>query len=431
LTAGSTWAVKHKSQLFGNDMERKEDMNIKHLTGIVLFGATIVWGCKKLYAPPAITANNNYLVVEGLIAAGQDSTIIKLSRTVNVSGTTTLNPERGATVTVQDDQNVSYSLHQTDTGKYGAPPLNLDNSRKYRLNITTTDGQNYVSDYVPVKVTPPIDSVYYKIQSTTIDYYNKIQSSGLEIYADTHDPANNTRYYRWDYTETYIFQTDTVSDYILDPVGSDTLKWSRLRTPAEQIHTCYITANSSAITVNTSAALSNDVIANNVITQIPSTSEKVLHRYSILVRQYALTKDAYNFWAALKKNTQQIGTIFDAQPSANTTNLHCTSDPSRIVIGYVSASSVTQKRIFIDQTQLPHWPYNSPFACLPDFACWPKGSPPPQMLSYGQLVPMDIIRSAGCIGFTVPTYNVPVQSSACVDCRIHLGGKTVKPAFWQ
>jgi len=297
-------------------------MNIKQLTGLVFMGITAGWGCKKLYAPPAITANNNYLVVEGVIAAGQDSTIIKLSRTVNVSGTTTVNPERNATVTVQDDQNVSYNLLQIDTGRYGAPPLNLDISRKYRLNISTADGQTYSSDYVPVKVTPPIDSVYYKIQSTTIDYYNKIQSSGLVIYADTHDPSNNTRYYRWDYTETYIYQTDVESNFIFDPTNPDTLKWSRRRMPAEQIHTCYITTNSSAIKVNTSAVLSGDVIANNAITQIPSTSEKVLHRYSIVVRQYALTKDAYNFWVQLKKNTQQIGTVFDAQPSANTTNLH-------------------------------------------------------------------------------------------------------------
>ena len=408
-------------------------MNIKQLTGLVFMGITAGWGCKKLYAPPAITANNNYLVVEGVIAAGQDSTIIKLSRTVNVSGTTTVNPERNATVTVQDDQNVSYNLLQIDTGRYGAPPLNLDISRKYRLNISTADGQTYSSDYVPVKVTPPIDSVYYKIQSTTIDYYNKIQSSGLVIYADTHDPSNNTRYYRWDYTETYIYQTDVESNFIFDPTNPDTLKWSRRRMPAEQIHTCYITTNSSAIKVNTSAVLSGDVIANNAITQIPSTSEKVLHRYSIVVRQYALTKDAYNFWVQLKKNTQQIGTVFDAQPSANTTNLHCTSDLSRAVIGYISASSVTQKRIFIDKAQLPYWPYNSPFACLPDFACWKGGTGAvlPDLLRFNEVVPTDTVRYGNCSGNPEAKFVVPTQDVTCVDCRIHLGGKTVKPAFWK
>jgi hypothetical protein len=411
-------------------MGRDDQMNIKRLTGIVLLGGSAIYGCKKPYSPSVLSSSNNYLVVEGVIAAGNDSTVINLTRTVQLTNTSTTNPELGAKVTVDDGQGANYILSETDSGRYSAPSLNLNTSHKYRLNITTTDGQTYSSDYVPVKITPPIDSVYFKIQSTTINYYNNIQSTGLQIYADTHDPLNKTRFYRWDYTETYIYQTDQESDYIFDPKGFDTLKWVRLRTPAEQIHTCYITTNSSAINVNTSSALTNDVIANNSITQIASTSEKVLRRYSILVRQYALTKDAYNFWAMLKKNTQQIGTIFDAQPSANTTNLHCTSDPSRMVLGYVSASSIAQKRIFIDHTQLPVWPYNSPLACIRDNACWVKGSPPPQMLSYGQLVPMDTVRSEGCPGFNEPAYAVPVEPNTCADCRTHFGGKTKKPDFW-
>src|SRR5579872_4921258 len=90
--------------------------------------ALVSGGCKKNYAPPAITANYNYLVVEGVIAAGQDSTIINLSRTVNISGTTTHNPEQNAIVTVESDQNVSYAIPETDSGKYAAAPLNLDNT---------------------------------------------------------------------------------------------------------------------------------------------------------------------------------------------------------------------------------------------------------------------------------------------------------------
>jgi hypothetical protein len=414
-------------------MEREGDMNIKRLTGIILLGGTAVWGCKKLYTPNAVSTSKSYLVVEGIIVAGADSTIINLNRTVQLTNTSTNKAEAGAKVSVDDQQGVSYVLTEVDMGRYAAAPLNLDISHKYRLNITTTDGQTYLSDYVPVKITPPIDSVYYKIETTTINYFNNIQSSGLKIYADTHDPANNTRYYRWDYLETYIYQSPLVSDFIFDTTNPDTLKWSRPRTLAEQIHTCYVLANSSTIKVNTSAALNSDVIADNVITQISSTSEKVLHRYSILVRQYALTKDAYDFWAALKKNTQQIGTIFDVQPSANTTNLHCTSDPSRIVIGYISASSITQKRIFIDQTQLPHWPYNSPFACLPDFACWKGGTGAvlPTLLRFNEVVPTDAVRYGNCPADPEAKFVVPTQDVTCVDCRVHPNAHTQKPVFWK
>jgi hypothetical protein len=60
-------------------------------------------GCKKPYNPPAIPAPNGYLVVEGTINTGPDSTIFKLSRTVNISADTTIIPETNATVTVQSD----------------------------------------------------------------------------------------------------------------------------------------------------------------------------------------------------------------------------------------------------------------------------------------------------------------------------------------
>jgi hypothetical protein len=174
------------------------------------------------------------------------------------------------------------------------------------------------------------------------------------------------------------------------------------------------------------------VIANNAMTQIPTSSEKIVHRYSILVKQYALTRDAYNFWAALKKNTQQIGTIFDAQPSATTTNLHCTSDPSQTVLGYISASTITQKRIFIDATQVQNWYYSSGLACKPSGACWFRGSVPPQFFSDGYLVPIGpIVKTNGCDGEIGPAFAVPVADITCVDCRLHLGGKTVKPAFWK
>ncbi|MBS1526318.1 MAG: DUF4249 domain-containing protein [Bacteroidetes bacterium] len=376
--------------------------------------------CRKPYSPPVISGNNDYLVVEGVIAAGSDSTIINLSRTVRIANVNAINPEKGAKMTVDDGQGANYSLIEADKGRYVSTSLNLDNSHRYRLSITTADGQTYVSAYVPVKVTPPIDSVWFRTNST-----------GVNIYSAAHDPSNNTRYYRWYYTETYVYQADLETKYIFDPTNPDTLKWSRLRTPAEQIHTCYITINTSTININTSAALSSDVIANNLITEIPEGSEKLFHRYSIMVRQYALTQDAYNFWAKLKKNTEQIGTIFDAQPSENTTNLYCISDPSKPVIGYVSASTITQKRIFINWTQVPDWPpYISPLVCRPDFACWPKGSPPQQLLAFGELVPTDTIRSGGCPGIDKPSWTVPAQGAVCVDCRTHPGGKTQKPAFW-
>jgi hypothetical protein len=66
--------------------------------------------CRKPYNPPATTTSNSYLVVEGVINSGTDSTIIKLSQTVNLSSKVSLNPLTRAVLTVENDQNGSYPL---------------------------------------------------------------------------------------------------------------------------------------------------------------------------------------------------------------------------------------------------------------------------------------------------------------------------------
>ncbi|MGZ3766134.1 MAG: DUF4249 domain-containing protein [Mucilaginibacter sp.] len=392
----------------------------KNFNYLVFITVLSVAACRKPYTPPAITTDNNYLVVEGVIAAGQDSTVINLNRTVNLSGKTTHNPELNATVTVQGDQNVSYTIPQVDSGRYAAPALNLDNAHKYRLQITTADGRTYASDYEPVKITPPIDTLRYNIKS-----------DGIDFFTDAHDPSNNTRYYRWDYVETYIYTSGLNTYYIYDPTAYADTNKSVLRRPDQQIHTCYVTLNSSAIILNSSAALKQDVINSNPITQIPNTSEKILHRYSILVKQYALTPDAYDFWYLLKRNTQQLGSIFDAQPSEVKGNVHCTSNPSEPAIGFISVSTISQKRIFIDRTALPAWPVPPASTCGGYSICWSVGGPVDPDITMGNYIPLGLVKKGKCGFPPSPGYVVIAGQYDCVDCRYHLGGKNKAPGFWK
>src|SRR5579863_8264332 len=143
------------------------------LSGIAL----VCMGCQKLYQPNAISGSTNYLVVEGVINPGSDSTIIKLSRTVKINSKSTATPELGAIVTVENGQNAVYPIPEIGNGSYAYPGLNLDNNSQYRLRIKTSDGKEYLSDLVLVKITPPIDSVGFNIRQDS-----------LQIYANAHDP---------------------------------------------------------------------------------------------------------------------------------------------------------------------------------------------------------------------------------------------------
>jgi hypothetical protein len=379
-------------------------------------------GCRKPYNPPAITAPNSYLVVEGVISSGTDSTTIKLSRTVNISNKITTNLVPGAILAVESDQNSIYPLTETSNGNYVSAGLNLDISRQYRLRIKTFD-EMYLSDFVPVKISPPIDSVYFTIKN-----------NGLTINSDTHDPRNNTRYYRWDYQETWMIHSNFDSFFISN---GDTVLVRDLAT--NQIYTCWQTDTVNAIILNSSAKLSRDVIANNQVTFIASTSEKIADGYSILVRQFALTADAYIFWKNLKKNSEQLGSIFDAQPSQINGNIHSLTIPSEPVIGYISVGTTTTKRLFIQNRQLPAWlPTKTYGDCLAIpclYAYYAPGSKTPvnqvnEFINYNKgainpLIPIDIIKPPGApepIGYVA-------AEPICVDCTLR--GTNIKPSYWQ
>jgi hypothetical protein len=391
---------------------------------ILLFVLIIFTGCKKPYTPPAIVARNSYLVVEGVINSGTDSTFIKLSRTVNLASKIASNPELHAILTVESDQNSSYPLTETHNGNYISAGLNLNNAQKYRLRIKTADNNVYLSDFVAVLNSPPIDTIGFAAEG-----------NNLNIYSGTHDATNSAKYFRWDYQETWIIHPKFFSEF---KSNGDTVLGRDLIN--DNIYTCWRSDTSSTILLGSSAKLAQDVIVANPITSMTSTSEKIGTRYSILLRQYALTGDAYSFWESLKKNTEQLGSIFDAQPSQLVGNIHSITNPSEPVIGYISVGSVSSKRIFIDTHQLPAWVPITPYDGCIDTALLYKFYEGVQKTLVNQvdlfinyntpgnhfdvLIPIAALTIPGgtIVGFTA-------AEPQCVDCTLR--GTNKQPVFWK
>ena len=88
-----------------------------------------------------------------------------------------VSPVLNTLVQVEEDQHTHVALLEISY------LLTLNTSEKYRLVIHTSDGQQYASDYVPFKITPPIDSLGFSQDSANV-----------AILVSTHDPSNGTRY---------------------------------------------------------------------------------------------------------------------------------------------------------------------------------------------------------------------------------------------
>ncbi|MGZ8552356.1 MAG: DUF4249 domain-containing protein [Chitinophagaceae bacterium] len=371
---------------------------------IILLPVLWLIACKKPYNPPEIKANTNFLVVDGSITCGNAAvTTITLSRTTNLGDSVLFNPELNAFLSIEQEQGNVFSIIEKNDGVYRSQPLNLDPAKRYRLQIRTADNKIYVSDYVSAKTSPAIDSLTWK------------QGGDATISVHTHDPLNNTRYYRWEYNETWTYASLFHAEWIVKD------GWIYLRDSTTQIDSCWRSANSNDIVVGSSVALSKDVISDFPVAVIPQHNEKLGKRYSILVKQYALTEEAFRYLQLIQKNTEQLGTLFDAQPSQLKGNIQSAGNPIEPVIGFITASTVTEKRLFIQHDQLTNWvpayPIESCGAPIiidqnrTDFRIWDYPDPDYTIYYYITGGTMAIIKKP------------------CIDCR-ERGGVNVKPSFW-
>src|SRR5438309_2173221 len=259
----------------------------------------LLTSCVKPFEPAVITGVNNFLVVDGVINSGINAvTTVALSRTRSLNDTVTFHPELNSQVFVENQGGARYPLQEGDSGIYKSLPLSLNPSDQYRLDITTADGNNYVSDYVAVKNTPPLDSLTWKQTGDTVS-----------IFISSHDLQNNTRYYRWAYDEDW--ENDAFYDSNLKFINGHIA----FRDSAEQTFRCWKHDVSTNVLLHSTAQLSQDLTVNEVLLQLPAASPKIEKWYSVLARQFALTKEAYDYWQVLQKNTEQLGGLFGAQPS--------------------------------------------------------------------------------------------------------------------
>lgn len=360
-------------------------------------------GCKEKYDIKISAVNQPVLIVDGNLNSNGGASTILLSKTVPIQDTLKLNAETAATITIEGKDNSLAGLTETLPGTYTGN-LNIIIGKEYRLRIKTKDGKVYLSDYVLAKQNPPIDSISWARGN-----------NGVTIYANTHDPQNNTWYYRWYFEETYEYHSHFASSMKYLVATNEVVP----RLPSEFVRVCWRTNISNDILIGSSAKLNSDIISEAPLIFIPNNSEKLSVRYSIYVKQYSLSKEAFNYLQIMKKNTESIGSIFGVMPAEINGNIHCISNPTEQVIGYLTASHEQEKRIFIDTSQLSGWNYFMPCQELSI-----ANNPDSLKLAFPALVPIAPVygSSPKPVAFTA---SVP----DCVDCT-YKGGTTPKPSFW-
>jgi hypothetical protein len=357
--------------------------------------------CLEPFQAPSSREEVNNLVVDGFLNGTDRRCTIYLSRAEPLEAPHMRIVETGAQVFLKDEIGTSILLGESVAGTYEASDLPFNAGSKIILKITTRDKVEFESKTVTILKTPSIDSVTWATDQT-----------GVPLYIYAHNTSDENGYYFWKYEETWSYTARFETAVTLD----NNLNLIPL---TENMYQCWNSEKSKDILVASSTVLNDDsgILQKFPLVTVPWESEKLQTRYSVEIEQRAISKETYEYLQELKKNTENLGTLFDPLPSQPVGNLKCLTYPDELVLGNFTASTIEQKRIFISTIGLER----------------PPGK---RSVTGNESCALVEIRSRADWELFAPVWNGTVMdpvmgtSPICVDCRIR-GGTNIKPDFWQ
>lgn len=372
-------------------------MSHGRISRTILTAFILLIGCVDPFYPPYSDADIDFLVVDGFLDSGNKTATVKLSYAMPLDTNTTVNPARRATVAVEKEDGSVIPLSETSDGLYTTSSSLIETGKKFRLRVSL-NSQEYVSDEVPLKASPVLDTITWKADNL-----------GVSIYVDSHDVAGSTRYYQWNYTETWEYVANRYS----------TIKWSNNKivglTADEMVYMCYGSNSSTRVLIRSTTTNTQDVVNDFPLAFVPAGSRKLLRLYSIEVEQRAIDEQAYSYWLNMQKTTESLGGLFDELPNEVTGNVHNVKNSSERVLGYFSGGEVQKKRLFINSGELPPGMLSYPRPC------------PDVVVTHDEL--MQNFRNQEVYLITTAPGGYITAGPICIDCRVE-GGVTKKPDFW-
>jgi len=395
---------------------------------IAIFAVFALCTCIDPYLPK-LNGYESLMVVEGQVTDENTSYEIKITNTYQEQGAIS-GVINDAIVSISDDDGLNYQLNNTGNGVY-----KTDNTRfigiigkTYILHIITHDGSEYESEPCLMNYVPDIDSLYFEKRQELINNGTQTQE-GIRIYLDSKEGEIN-QYLRWDYVETWKFKVPSPKkfNYINDSVV----------VPVNKVNEyCWKIVNSNEVLVHSVYSGQTGRIEKEPILFIPTNeSDRLLMQYSILVRQYSVSKTEYDFWNNMKQVNEAGGDIFAKQPFTVVSNIHNINNPKERVLGYFQVSAVQQKRKTIPFSEtvglnLPYYHYPCErIEMAPKDYPWPPLAPP--------LTMDDIYKMYTSSGYTfveaiqdqvtLKVQKLVFAKPECADCE--LTGTSEKPDFW-
>ncbi|RKN78544.1 DUF4249 family protein [Ulvibacterium marinum] len=378
----------------------------------IIFG-----GCTEPFSPD-IPFSDSLLVVDATITNELKNHEVFLSR--STQGDEEPDLESNATVRIVDDSQQQFSFTETETGTYVSDVMfGAEPNRSYRLLITTASGREYASSpaVLPPQTTEIAD--VYAERTTT-----ESGLDGMGIFVNSFDPTGNSIYYKYEYEETYKIIAPRWVPFGFAIINENPLIVDVRSRQGQRI--CFASEESNTIILTNTSGVGEDRVTDFNIRFINRDDYIISHRYSVLVKQFVLSREAFEFYEKLQDFSGVESLFSDSQPGFIVGNIFPQDSGNDRVVGIFEVSSVSEKRLFFNYSDF------FPGEDLPPFVddCPPGSTSAPESEELLRLI------RANTISFSNFNQNPSpgqgrwfVQPRVCGDCTA-LGTEAI-PDFWE
>ncbi len=369
---------------------------------LIFIMSLVLSSCVKDIEPDIELIDTEKYVITGML------TDIATEQDIIITKTTPLddpyqNYIGGCKVKIIRNDNVEYSYYEYQQGIYrlNVPIDFIDNTKSYMIEVITPEGFTIQSSSESFASCADVGDVYW-------EYFKEEGSKfeGYQFFTDMHASEDDSKYYLYKIIETFEHHSPYPLEYYYDG------KLRRVVPPDYSKMYCWVTTGIKDVFPMSTKGFSENVYDRYKLNYTTNLSQRLSHLYSLLIKQYSISEEAYDYWQQMRKNLHQSGGMYNSQPIPVKGNLKIVSGGEKDVLGFFGVSAIKEKRIFVPP---------SPFDIV-DNTC----AMFTLRMGYSEILPKDypayIYSENG-----IPS--VDVMDRACVDCT-KVGGNTQKPSYW-
>lgn len=307
---------------------------------IILYCIIVIGGftaCEDVYYPK-IDSVESVIVADARIVVGNSNNFIRLYKSIGFNESDNgYPPISNAFVSLITSNGETIELAVSGNGYYPIDFL-LDSELEYKLQIRY-NGDTFESSFEPVPNFPALDTVYGIAETQLVfgaggtdvkDAYEKV---GVQMYADIGN-EKEMPYYR--------FTAKKVMEYTYDVETA----------MMPIIYYCWKTF-SPQVDFNIAAppefSNTTDIVKHPLcfLEKLPIANGNRFIGWILVLYQHGLSNSGYNYYDDLNSQLNSEGKLFDPMYVQARSNLTCTNNTNKTILGNFEISRVREYRFFV------------------------------------------------------------------------------------